>query len=60
MARLKVTVSLQSDELRLIDERAHALSITRSAYLRALTLRDLAERKETRGEKKRRVADFTA
>jgi hypothetical protein len=60
MARLKVTVSLQDAELRMIDERAHALAITRSAYLRALTLRDLAERKEVRGAKKRRVADFTA
>jgi predicted DNA binding CopG/RHH family protein len=55
--RIKVTMSLQKDDLKRIDKRAKALNLTRSAYLRSLVNRDLtAEIVKV----KRRITDYAA
>lgn len=56
MTREKVNISMQKTELELLDKRAKKLGLTRSAYLRALVLRDITG--TDAANKRRRVTDF--
>lgn len=58
MARKKITISLQDTEIKLIDERAKSLGMTRSGYLRGIAFRDIARKIDKKDVKKRRIADF--
>lgn len=53
--RKKITISVQDFELELMDVRALALKLTRSAYIKCLVLREADQEKS---HKKRRVSDW--
>jgi len=52
--RKKITLSIQDEQLKQLDERAQELELTRSSYLWALVLRDI---KKENGFK-RRIEDY--
>jgi hypothetical protein len=55
--RLKISISMQAEELKRIDKRAKKLDLTRSAYLRSLVNRDLTVDLKA---VKRRITDYAA
>jgi hypothetical protein len=44
--RIKVTISLQVDEIRLIDRRRKELNMTRSSYLRSLAIKEIIKNQD--------------
>jgi hypothetical protein len=44
--RIKVTISLQADEIRLIDKRRKELNMTRSSYLKCLAIKEIIKNQD--------------